>query len=89
MVTRKSNDTIRLCLDRRDLNKAIRRTPCHVRAIDDVIPKVSGASHFSILGARSGFWQVELDDESSKLLDCEQSLFFFRFSKGRARARER
>ena len=38
-----------------------------MRTIDYVIPKVSGASHFSILDARSGFWQVELDDESSKL----------------------
>ena len=67
MVTRKHNDTIRLCLAARDLNKAIRRTPYHVITIHDVIPKVSGASHFSILDARSGFWQVELDDESSKL----------------------
>ena len=31
------------------------------------IPKVRGTSHFSILDARSGFWQVELDDESNKL----------------------
>ena len=59
--------TILLCLDPRDLNKPIRRTPCYVRTIDDVLPKVSGTSHFSILDARSGFWQVELDDESSKL----------------------
>ena len=67
VVTTKPNGTIRLCLDPRDLNKAIQRTPYYVRTIDDVIPKVSGASHFSILDARSGFWQVELDDESSKL----------------------
>ena len=67
VVTRKPNGTILLCLDPRDLNKAIRRTPCYVRTIDDVIPKVSGTSHFSILDARNGFWQVELDDESSKL----------------------
>ena len=67
VVTRKPNDTIRLCLNSRDLNKAIRRTPYYVRNIDDVISKVSGASHFSILDARSGFRQVELDDESSKL----------------------
>jgi len=38
-----------------------------VRTIDDVIPKVSGASHFSILDTPSGFWQVELDDGSRKL----------------------
>ena len=41
--------------------------PYYVRTIDEVIPKVSGASDFSILDARSGFLQVELDDESSKL----------------------
>ncbi|PFX17897.1 Retrovirus-related Pol polyprotein from transposon 17.6 [Stylophora pistillata] len=32
-----------------------------------VAVEVSGTSHFSILDARSRFWQVELDDESSKL----------------------
>ena len=55
LVTRKPNGTIRLCLDPRDLNKAIQRTPFYVKTIDDVIhvPKVSGASHFSILNTRS------------------------------------
>ena len=66
VVTRKPNGMIRLFLDPRDLNKTIQRTHYYVRTIDDVIPKRSGASHFSILDARSGFWQVELDDESSK-----------------------
>ena len=65
VVTRKPNGTIHLCLDPRDLNKAIRHIPYYVRTIHDVIPKVGGASHFSILDAQSGFWQVELDDESS------------------------
>ena len=30
-------------------------------------PKVSGSTHFSIFDARSGFWQVSLDEESSRL----------------------
>ena len=67
VVTRKPNGTIRLCLDPRDLNRAVQRTPYYARTIHDVITKVSGASHFSILDARTGFWQVELDDERSKL----------------------
>ena len=67
VVTREPNGTIRLCLDSRDLNGSAQRTPYYVRTIDDVIPKVSGASHFSILDSRSGLWQVKLDDESSKL----------------------
>ena len=38
-----------------DLNEAIQCTPYYVKTIDDVIhvPKVSGASHFSILNTRS------------------------------------
>ena len=64
----KLNGTIRLCLHHpRGLNKGIQRNPKYVRAIDDVIPKVSGASHLSIVDGRSGFWQVKLDDESNKL----------------------
>jgi len=38
-----------------------------MRTIDDVIPKVSSSTHSSILDARSGFWQVNLDEESSRL----------------------
>lgn len=67
VVTIKPNGSIRLCLDPRNLNKAIKRNPYYVRTIDDVIPKVSGSTHFSILDARSGFWQVSLDEESSRL----------------------
>ena len=64
----KLNGTIHLCLDHpRDLNKGIQRNPKHVRAIDDAIPKVRGASHFIIVDGRSGFWQVKVDDESNKL----------------------
>ena len=68
-VTRNPSATIRLCLDPRDFNKAIQHTPYYVRTIDDVIPKVSGASHFSILDARGGFWQVDLDNSSVLRLD--------------------
>ena len=50
-----------------DLYKAVQCTLYYVRTINDVIPKDSGASHFSILDVQSGFWQVELGDESSKL----------------------
>ena len=67
VVTIKPNGSICLCLDPWNLNKAVKRNPYYVRTIDDVIPKVSGSTHFSILDARSGFWQVSLDEESSRL----------------------
>ena len=67
VVTTKPNGSIRVCLDPRDLNKVIKCNRHYVRSIDDVIPKVNGSTHFSIVDARSGYWQVKLDDESSKL----------------------
>ena len=62
-----SNGSICLCLDSCDLNKATKRNPYYVRTFGDVITQVSDATHFSLLDARSGFWQVELDDGSSRL----------------------
>ena len=60
VVTIKPNGLIHLCLDSRNLNKAVKRNPYYVGTIDDVIPKVSGSTHFSILDAYSGFWQVKV-----------------------------
>jgi len=49
----------------KNLNKVVKCNPYSVRTID-VILKVSGSTHFSILDAHSGFWQVHLDEESSR-----------------------
>ncbi|KAK3753002.1 hypothetical protein QZH41_016302, partial [Actinostola sp. cb2023] len=47
VVTAKPNGSIRICLDPRDLNKAVKRNPYYVKSVDDIIPKVSGATHFN------------------------------------------
>ena len=67
VVTPKEDGSIRLCLDPRDVSKAVKRNAYYTRTVDDVIPQVSGLTHFSILDARSGYWQVTLDKESSRL----------------------
>ena len=40
---------VRICLDPRDLNKAIRRNHFYMPTIDDVLPKLKGAKIFSLL----------------------------------------
>ena len=55
VVTSKADGSIRLCLDPR--NKAVKRNAYYARTVDDVISQVSGSTHFSILGARSGYCQ--------------------------------
>ena len=56
-----------MCLDPRDLNNGILCNRHYVRSIDDVIPQVSGSTHFTIIDAISGYLQVQLDEESSRL----------------------
>ena len=61
VVTPKAYRSIRLCLNPRDLNKAVKRNAYYARTVDDVIPQVSGLTHFSILDARRGYWQRKCD----------------------------
>ena len=66
-LSRKSNDHLRVCLDPRDLNKALKRTHHRTPTLEEITFKLSGAQVFSKLDARHGYWSVVLDDESSLL----------------------
>ena len=58
---------IRICLDPRDLNVAIRREHFPMPSIEEIATRLNGAKLFSVFDASSGFWQVELDEESRML----------------------
>ena len=38
-----------------------------MRTIEEVVTKLSKANVFTVLDAKSGFWQIKLDEESSML----------------------
>lgn len=61
----KRNGSIRLCLDPKDLNCAIKRPHHRTPTLDEVLSKLSGSEYFSIVDARSGYWNIKLDHESS------------------------
>lgn len=58
---------LRVCIDPRDLNKAINRSHYPLPTIEDILPDLSKAKVFSVLDAKNGFWHIELDEESSYL----------------------
>jgi len=75
----KPNGSLRLCLDPKDLNAAIKR-PHHVMpTLDDVLPKLKGGKFFSILDARSGYWNIKLSTESSYLTTFATPFGRYRF----------
>ena len=58
---------IRVYLDPRDLNKAIKREHYYTKTIDEVVTQLSGAKFFSVVDAKKGYWHVPLDEASSYL----------------------
>ena len=67
MVTVVKPNKLRICIDPKDLNRAIKRPHYPLPTIEEVATKLSKAKVFSVLDAKSGFWQVPLDEASSKL----------------------
>ena len=58
---------LRICLDPRDLNKAVKREKYQLPTIEDVASRLTGAKIFSLLDVKSGFWHIKLTEESSLL----------------------
>lgn len=58
---------LRICLDPKDLNKAIKRPYYPLPTLDNITAKLAGACYFSVIDARSGDWAIKLTEESSKL----------------------
>ena len=67
MVVVAKPGNIRICLDLKDLNKAIKRPKYQMPTLDETLSKLGKAKVFATLDAKEGFYQIKLDDDSSKL----------------------
>ena len=67
MVVSVKGEKIRICIDPRDLNRAIKREHHPMKTIEDVVSDIPKAKIFSVLDAKSGFLQIQLDEKSSYL----------------------
>ena len=63
----KSNGKLRICVDLRRLNSAVKRSRFVLPTLEDITPKLAGAQYFSKLDASTGFWQIPLHPDSAKL----------------------
>src|SRR5678816_970652 len=67
LLVEKKDGSLCLCLDPRDLNRAIKREHYAIPTSDDVTARLHGKNLFTIIDMKDGFWQLKLDEESSKL----------------------
>ncbi|XP_026326150.1 uncharacterized protein LOC113234842 [Hyposmocoma kahamanoa] len=67
VIVAKKDGGIRVCLDPRELNVAVQRAHYQLPTLAELAARLHGAAYFSVLDANSGFWVVQLDDESADL----------------------
>ena len=64
VLVRKKNGTTRFCVDYRKLNNITRKDSYPLPRIDDTMEALQGATWFSTLDLKSGYWQVQLSPEA-------------------------
>lgn len=81
VLVEKENGDLRVCLDPRNLNKAVKREHFQLPTSSDITSKISDASIFSKLDAKDGFWHVKLDQESSLLTTFSTPFGRYKFNR--------
>ena len=67
VLVRKKDGGPRLCIDLRKLNNRTIKDGYSLPRIDDTLDCLHGAKWFSTLDLKSGYWQVELEEEAKPL----------------------
>lgn len=67
VIVKKNNNKLKVCIDPRELNEALSDVKYQLLTVEEILTKLAGTNVFRILDAKSGFWQLELDELSSKL----------------------
>jgi hypothetical protein len=81
-LVRKRDGSLRFCIDWRQLNARTRKDAYNLPRFDDIVDSLSGAKYFSKLDLRSGYWNVELEEEDKhKTAFSVGNLGFFEWNR--------
>ena len=79
-VTKPSGD-LRICIDPKPLNQALKWERYPIPIIDDVLPDLAKAKMFTKADAKNGYWHVLLEEESSKLTTFDTPFGRYRWKR--------
>ncbi|CAM1310083.1 Uncharacterised protein g5342 [Pycnogonum litorale] len=81
VLLKKDNVDVRVTIDPKNLNEALIREVFPMTTVDEVLTRVHGSKLFTVLDANSGFYQLELDDESKALTSFNTPFGRFRYKR--------
>ena len=81
VIVEKPDGNLRICLDPKDLNRAVKREHFQLPTATEITSKLTGAKVFSKLDAKDGFWHVKLDHPSSLLTTFNTPFGRFKFNR--------
>ena len=81
MVTVVKPGKLRICIDPRHLNSAIKREHYPMPTIEEVLSRLPQAKVFSKFDASSGFWQLQLDEQSGELTTFNTPFGRYKFNR--------
>lgn len=79
VIVEKKGGGIRICMDPRHINENIKRERYELPRREDIEAELAGARWFSKLDANRGFYQIPLDDASSRICTFSTPHGWYRF----------
>ena len=81
VIVEKKDGSLRLCLDPKDLNKAIKREYYKAPTAETISSKLSGMKVFTVIDMSNCYWHKKLDEESSYLCTFNTPFGRYKFNR--------
>ena len=80
LQTKRKSEEIRICIDMRLANKAIKRTRHVIPTIEEIRHRLNGATQFSKIDLKNGYPQLELHPSSRDITTFATHIGLFRYT---------